>query len=226
MEVTSAQPGTDRKWYEIWWDVWRHPGTDAFRRMLQELDANSNRGFKWVAVMALIGTVLSSLISMIILQNIVPTAISGSVTSLLCGAIFAPVGAVIGLAISAAIYHWVAKLFDGNGEWGQLVFCLSAIQAPVFLITTLFSFLSSLIFGSFLSQPTQALAQQTTSLGICLVLPSLALSIYSIVLSVCAINVAEDLDTGRSIATVLAPVVIGIVLGCCLFSTILPSLYR
>jgi len=62
METIPAQPGIARKWYEIWWDVWRHPGSEAFRRMLQEPDAKAERGFKWVAVVALIEAMVLSLV--------------------------------------------------------------------------------------------------------------------------------------------------------------------
>jgi hypothetical protein len=215
IETIPAQPRTDRRWYEIWWDVWRHPGTVTFRSILQEPAAKAERGFIWVAVMAFIGSVISSLSSMIFLRNIAPTIISGSVTSLICGAISAPIVAVIGLAISAGIYHLIAKLFGGNGDWGQLAYSFAAIQAPLYLLTFFFSFLYSVVLGSLLTQPTAALAQQLSTYSICLALPSLALSIYLLVLFVCAIQAVENIGTGRSVLTYFVPVIIVFVLMVC-----------
>ena len=215
METDVAPQVTNRKWYEIWWDVWRHPGTDVFRRLLQEPGADYNRGFKWVALMAVIFAVLNSLISGIFPQRIASAASSGMITSLVCGVIVAPIVAVIAITIMAGIYHWIAKLFGGNGEWGQLVFCFSVVLAPSYLLTALFRPLYRTDLGSLFSQGTSALAQQMSSLFFCLVLPSLALSIYSVVLNICAIKAVENIDTGRSILTYFIPVIVAILLAAC-----------
>jgi hypothetical protein len=224
METASAPQLTNRKWFDIWWDVWSHPGSDVFRRMLQESDAGYVRGFKWVASMAVIGAVLSSLISGIFLQRIAPAASAGMLTTLVCGVIAAPVAAVIGMTISAAIYHGIAKLFGGNGLWGQLVFCFSAIQAPLYLVSALLSLLSSTIsVYSLTSQGSTAFAQPMSSLPICLAIPSLILSIYSLVLFASAIKAVENLDTGRSVLTVFIPVIVVILLMVCVGLFLLPA---
>jgi hypothetical protein len=227
MDTASAPQFTNRKWYEIWWDVWRHPGTDAFRRMLQEPNAKAERGFIWVAVVSLIEALLISLVSGIFFQNAfgkefpgLSSALSGY---LICTVIVTPVASVISLAILAGIYHLIAKLFGASGgEWGQLVFSFSAVQAPQLIITGLVGVLSILIsLPVFLGQATAlnrgpaAFAQGMSLLQCFLYVPSIAVSIYSIVLYVCGITAVENLDTGRSILTYFIPVIVAILLACC-----------
>ena len=175
--------------------------------------------------MAVIGFMLSSLIYGIYLQRIAPQAFAVMLTSLICTVIAAPIAAVIGMTISAAIYHGIAKLFGGNGQWGQLVFCFSAIQAPWYLLTALLSLLSSTVsVYSLTSQGSTALAQPMSSLPICLAIPSLILSIYSLVLFASAIIAVENLDTGRSLLTVFLPVIVVILLVVCVALFTLPAL--
>jgi hypothetical protein len=218
MEITTTLPIATRKWYEIWRDIWLHPGTATFQKILQEPDSNSTRGYKWVAVTALINVLLSIPTYVISLQKTAPDVTSYYVIFLLCVAVLSPIFAIIGIMITAGIYHWIAKLFGGNGDWGQLVFCLATISAPLLLLNGLFGLLSSL-FGS-------ALLSQSTALEIVLYLPSLALGIYTIVLNVCAIKAVEKIDTGRAIATVFSPTIIGIVIGLCMVIGFFPALSR
>jgi hypothetical protein len=131
--------------------------------------------------------------------------------------ILAPFLAIAGMAILAAIYRGIAKLFGGVGQWGQLVFCLAAISAP-------FSLLSAAI--NLVSLPFTAwFPSNFGSLISCCVAPfALALGIYSIVLQVIAIDAVEDIGTGKSVATFFIPAIILIVLTICCTLTILVPL--
>ena len=43
MPLETAQPAKSRKWYEIWWDVWSHPGVTSFKAVINEPNMNLTR---------------------------------------------------------------------------------------------------------------------------------------------------------------------------------------
>ncbi len=215
METMTVPPAAPRKWYEIWRDVWLHPNAQTFMDILKEPDISSSRGFKWVALTGLISglvSLISIMLSLNTLQNglssLENTPIVFSVMGIygLCVVVLTPIFAVLGLVISAGIYHGIAKLFHGTGEWGQLVFCFAAILAPLFVVSSLISVLVSL---------------QVPFLSFCFGLASLALSVYAIVLFINAIKAVEDIGTGAAIGTYFAPVVIVLILSVCLVAIVL-----
>jgi hypothetical protein len=222
MEALPAQPSAPRKWYEIWWVILRHPGKDTFQSILQEPNATYSRGFIWIAVVTLITALIISLASLPLLRTLPrdpSNAFLNSSIFLIClgsEVILAPFLAIAGMAIGAAIYHGIARLFGGMGQWGQLVFCLAAISAP-------FSLLSAAI--NLVTLPfTVWFPSGYSSFVSCLVGPfALALGIYALVLQVIAIDAVENIGTWKSVATIFIPVVILVVLTvCCLLTLLVP----
>ena len=69
MTTEIIQPEKPRKWYEIWWDVWIHPGMAPFKTLLTEPGKNTTRGFIWIAVTSLITGLVSYLFSILVTQN-------------------------------------------------------------------------------------------------------------------------------------------------------------
>jgi photosystem II stability/assembly factor-like uncharacterized protein len=218
METIIAQPTVARKWYGIWWDVWRHPGTATFLSILQEPNADAARGFKWIAVVSLIEILPASLISILSRRNVASNTVLIYLTATACIAILSPVFAILWMTILTGIYHLIAKLFGGKGEWSKLVFCLSAIQAPLFLLATVFGLLRNLIFSILFAQQTAAATYQMALLGLCWALPFLALGIYIIVLSAYAIKVVENISEGKSIAVIFSPSIIVFFALCLVFA--------
>jgi len=206
--ILSATPAVSRKWYEIWQDVWLHPGVATFRSMLTDPSAGSSRGFTWVAVTELIVGVLGALLSLAFFGS---NASGGIIGLLFCGIIAAPLISVVGLAISAGIYHGTARLFKGTGTWSQLVFCFAAVQAPYLIIGTLYNDLRMLLLSS------QALL-------LCSGLIGLVLVIYSFVLYVCAIDGVENFGTGKAVLTAVLPTVVILALVFCAFGSLLVGL--
>jgi hypothetical protein len=134
----------------------------------------------------------------------------------LCYVVVGPIIAVIGLAISAGIYHWIAQRFGGTGDWNRLVFCLACIQAPISLISTLIGGLAAPFYPSFIrdSSFSSGTGLPTFSPLICLfALVGIGISIYSIVLYIIAIRAVENIDTGKAILTFFSPVIVIFVLG-------------
>ena len=129
------------------------------------------------------------------------------------------------MALMAAIYHGIARLFGGMGQWGQMVFCLAAVSAPFALLSAAIN-LVTLPF-------TAWFPSNYGSLVSCCVAPfALALGIYALVLQVIAIDAVENIGTWKSVATFFIPAIIVVVLTICcsltllvpLFSSYLPNL--
>ena len=218
MTAEIIQPVQPRKWYEIWWDVWLHPGIAPFQTILNEPNHEMTRGFIWVAVTSFIVTLVSSLFSALVMRNLAADAFGGTMfenyatytLSAICGVILSPIFAIIGVAISAGIYHWVAKLFHGKGNWTDLVFCLSAVTAPGTLVGGVIGIFSLLFF-------------QNPLLIFLPVFMALAFAVYMIILNVNAIRAAEDVGTWEAIGTIFIPTIIIVVLvTCCSLVALVP----
>jgi hypothetical protein len=85
METISVQPVQSRKWYQIWWDVWKHPNVASFNSILNEPDHDPVRGFVWIGVISLIVGFLGSLVYYFVLGSQVAGAyarLCGSVVKL------------------------------------------------------------------------------------------------------------------------------------------------
>jgi hypothetical protein len=222
MEALPVQTSVPRKWYEIWWAILRHPGKETFRSILEEPNATYSRGFIWIAVVTLITAVVISLASFPLMKSLTKGSSDVFLNSgifiiiLFAEVILAPLFAIAGMALGAAIYHGIARLFGGMGQWGQLVFCLAAITAP-------FSLLSAAI--NLVTLPFTAwFPSNFSSLVSCCVTPfALALGIYALVLQVIAIDAVENIGTWKSVATIFIPVIIVIVLTvCCTLTLLVP----
>jgi hypothetical protein len=125
-----------------------------------------------------------------------------------------PIFAVIGMIISAGLYHLIAKLFHGSGKWGDLAFCLSAVVAP----STIIAGVVNAITLVFLKVPVLSIIST-----IFVVIVSLILGIYVIVLNVNAIKAAENLGTGQALATLFIPGIIAVVLSLCVVLALIPA---
>ena len=215
MESVSDQNGTPRKWHEIWWQVCRHPGPTTFTLILQEADVSSERGFKWVALVSL-GVILAGILGTLVGPNssMLGNLFGSIAIYLVCGILLAPVFAVIGLALTAGLYHLIAKLFGGAGEWSRLVYCFAAIQAPLFLVSTVLSLMNIFL-------------QQAGWLSLCALPFSLALGFYSLYQYISAISAVENISMWKSAGTYFAPTIAVLIIFLCVFSvTILPNLGR
>lgn len=217
MTSDLMQPVQPRKWYQIWWDIWSHPGTEAFKSLLSEPGKSSTRGFIWVAVTTLIAVLITTLFSSLVMRDTMSglftneelyAAIGGFTIYSLCIVILSPIFAVIGIAVAAAIYHWIAGFFHGHGTWSDMVLCLSAVSAPAGLISGVIGLFSLLLFNNpvLFFLPT---------------LVSLAFGIYAVILNVNAIKASEDVGTWGALAAMFIPAIIVVAITICCSLTIL-----
>jgi len=72
--------------------------------------------FIWLGVSSVIAALISSLVTRQYLDQSISTQVLEIFRSWICAIIGAPISAIIGMVISAGIYHWITKLFGGNGN--------------------------------------------------------------------------------------------------------------
>ena len=93
--------------------------------------------------------------------------------------------------IGVGIYHLIAKLLGGQGEFGRYAYLNAAYAAPLGIVASL---LSLVPFASCLT---------------------IFISIYQIVLAYFATKVEHRLTSGRALLTVLLPVIVVVGLMAC-----------
>ncbi len=222
VETLPAQPVSSRKWYEIWRDVWTNPGVEAFWSILKEPDHSATRGFIWIGITSLVLGLISGIVSIPILRSTssqLPSILSGGETVLttLCTIILAPIFTIIVMIIMTGIYHFVAKLFHGTGNWSDLVFCIAAVVAPASILSSVIS-----VIWAIFSQIRVLFFLVAIIFGIVAV----ALAIYNIILYILAIRASENVGTGGAIATVLIPIGVVLVLGICCSALLIPAFFN
>jgi hypothetical protein len=186
--VSARLPAAPSKGYEIWWDVWRHPGKPTFQGILNEPFATLFNGYKYTILMGLISglvVIISKLLSQINALK-ATSGLWGNIIIGLVGNTFLP---AIALAIVVAYAHEIAKLFGGTGTWGILTYCFAAILAPAYLIITIFHIIPYFSVS----------------------IPILILVIVILYLFACAISAVEKVGTWVSIVMTLFPVIIVVI---------------
>jgi hypothetical protein len=99
--------------------------------------------------------------------------------------------------IGVGIYHLIAKLLGGQGEFGRYAYLNAAYAAPLGIVASL---LSLVPFASCLT---------------------IFISIYQIVLAYFATKVEHRLTSGRALLTVLLPVIVVVgLMACAVFSLV------
>ncbi len=196
MTIEINQPARSRTWYEIWLDVWTHPRAETFRSLLQESNHTPRRGFLWIAIVALLVAIITGYTSAQSFRSVEP-AFGNIYIYFICLVVLTPIFTVIGMIISAGIYHWLARLFGGKGTWGDLVFCLSAAAAPSSVVAGII-FIASYLFSALGLSP----------LVIIISLISIGVAIYGFILIVFAVKAVENISTGSAVLTMLIPTII------------------
>jgi hypothetical protein len=213
METLPPATPLDSKWYQIWMDIWFHPGDQAFRDAFKERDHGVGRAFIWLATTGLLTAVISSVMIPFFRSQF--TYIPNSfIVVFICQIILAPIFAILGMVVSSLIYHVVAMIFRGKGQWSDLVFGLSAVNAPATVI------------GSLLAIPVVLFSRFTLLWWLVALLVgvvSVVVGVYVIIETVNAIRAAENLGVGGAIGTILVPIAVGVVLSVCCTLLLIPA---
>jgi hypothetical protein len=147
MEITTGQAAQSMKWSEIWRLAILRPTINSFTRIIDDPKASTIWGIVWMAIATLIGWLVGP-------QRTVLSGYAGNLFGpqamgnfQIIGAIAFPILGVIGLLITAAISHGLARLFTGKGSYRQLVFCWGVMLLPFVVLPWLVMFIPSLIFS-------------------------------------------------------------------------------
>ena len=201
--------------WQTWLKASTSPSDATFADLRQKPNANITTAVIWMAIygaIAAIAGLVSSLIFAGTVQGALPSVLQqldlspeemaqaeqalrflpgnvavGAGFSSLANILWVPVWFLIGVGI----YHLIAKLLGGTGEYGRLAYLSAAFSAPLGIVTTLLSLIP--------------LAGCVTPL----------IGIYTLVLSYFAVKVEHQLSSGRAIMVILIPALVLIVLAMC-----------
>ena len=201
--------------WQTWLKASTSPNDATFADLRQKPNANITTAMIWMLIYGAIAAVaglVSSLIFAGTVQGALPSVLQqlnlspeemaqveqalrflpgnvavGAGFSSLANIIWVPVWFLIGVGI----YHLIAKLLGGTGEYGRLAYLSAAFSAPLGIVTTLLSLIP--------------LAGCVTPL----------IGIYTLVLSYFAVKVEHQLSSGRAIMVILIPALVLIVLAMC-----------
>ena len=201
--------------WQTWLKASTSPSDATFADLRQKPNANITTAVIWMAIygaIAAIAGLVSSLIFAGTVQGALPSVLQqldlspeemaqaeqalrflpgnvavGAGFSSLANILWVPVWFLIGVGI----YHLLAKLLGGTGEYGRLAYLSAAFSAPLGIVTTLLSLIP--------------LAGCVTPL----------IGIYTLVLSYFAVKVEHQLSSGRAIMVILIPALVLVVLAMC-----------
>lgn len=195
--------------YQIWMDALTKPNEATYSTMAASAGANLNKAFLWVFGAALVNSLFAALVMGPLTRNMMRTfgddlGSYGSGVGLLGAICGAPVAAAVFLlmfVISVGILQFVAGLFGGKGNFGQLAYVLAAITAPYMLISSLLTLLSAIPF-----------------VGLCFTAIAGLGGIYILVLEVMAVKGVNQFGWGAAIGSVFLPgLVVGFLCACVTF---------
>ncbi len=199
---------------DIWRRVLTQPGEEVFEQ--EKLDANGTLtlGVIWMVIAGVIAAIfgviqavlgigaMTTALSQAGLPPEMEQMLSPMMGSMLGGATFVSIITVpVFFLIGALIYHLLATVLGGSGDFGKFAYLFATFQAP-------------LTMGA-------ALLGVIPVLGGCL---ALLLSVYSYVLSYFAIKVNYGLTQGRALAVILIPLGVLLLLGVCALIVVLAGL--
>jgi hypothetical protein len=182
LEVPANSTELPTSWRDIWRRVLTQPVVFTFETLVREPQVNTNRAYKWILVTGLIGALLQ-----IGLAATFSTELP--ITTILLALVLAPLGAVIGLWISAHFCNWMARELGGTGTYAELAYGWAASIAPLVLITG--------VLGSIPNAYALAL--------------NAGVGLYGTVLQVTAIKAVHHFSWGRAISSVFLPVAVVLV---------------
>jgi hypothetical protein len=207
--------------FQTWMNVLTHPNEQTFIDENNKPQAKLLTAIIWIMIAAVIVAIFSifrvlisaaigggaGILEQIVLQFDLPpeaaevmmqqaqgNLISGIIGGF-CGALF---GVPFSFLIGSGIYWLVAKLLGGNGSYEEQTYLLGTFTAPLMIVNGIISIIP--IAGGCIA---------------------ILISIYTLVLTYFALKVAHEFTSGKAIATLLIPLLIGILLGCCIIAGVI-----
>jgi len=210
MSNTPVMPAGPKPFFQVWMDALTKPNESTFAQMANSPSAKATTAYLWIFIGYVINFFLSSIVQNQSVRTLlekyggsgvgagVGSGIAGRLVVAVCGAPIAALIATLFFAIGVAIIQWVAKMFGGRGNFGQMSYALAAILAPFSIVSGLLSLLSAIPF-----------------VGFCFSLLILIAALYIIVLEVMAVKGVNQFGWGAAIGSLFIPgLVIGFICAC------------
>ena len=200
---------------DTWKKVLTNPNVETFEAERQESSATLSTAFWWMVlasvIAALLGVLQAQLFSSAMgglgqIMDALPSELQGELGT------FTEIGASGGIAanlsliilgpiaflIGVGIYHVIAKVLGGQGQYGRYAYLTATYAAPLMIVSSILGFVPLV--------------------GSC---ASLLLIIYNSVLTYFATRAEHQLSKGRAIVVVVAPAVAILALFICLFAVVM-----
>lgn len=198
-------------WFSTWMDAVTKPNEQTYAGFAASAGGKLSIAFLWVFLGSLLTSFTAALVQGPMMRQMMqqfrqmgmdfpalPLGRGGSFLSAICGA---PVGAVITVvffAISVGITQWVAKMFGGKGTFEQLAYAFAAISFPLGIVSAVLTLLAAIPY-----------------VGLCFGIVSLAVGLYSIVLSVMAVKGVNQFGWGEALGSFFLPVILFVCVCAC-----------
>ena len=196
--------------FQTWVNVLTKPGEEVFTAEREKSSATLKTALIWMILASVISALLGTLQAQIFssplggvgqIMEMLPTELQGELGPIsetdtpggsffnLSIIFFGPITFLIGVGI----YHVVASVLGGRGQFGRYAYLYATFGAPIIIVGSILGFLPAV--------------------GGCL---GALLGIYQIVLNYFALKVEYQLSQGRAVVVVVAPLLVGLALAACL----------
>ena len=198
--------------FQTWVNVLTHPNEQTFEAERDSPNATLQTAIIWILGAAVVTSILGFFQGLIFrgaalsgMQQFMdmagmPPDVARQMGMVMGGAAVAGVGSFVGIitapiffVIGVGIFHLIAKLLGGEGQFDKYAYLIATFQAPISIASSVLAFVPVL--------------------GGCI---GLLVSIYSIVLAYFATKVNYGLSSGRAIVVVLVPVIVLFLLAICM----------
>ena len=194
--------------FQTWINVLTHPGEPVFVQEREKPYATLSTALLWIVITAVVGSLLSWVRSLLFVgmggmgvmleqmqQANLPPEMRDMMQGLLANGLFTGLAGGLGLVMTiiltpiffllgTGLFHLVARLLGGKGDFGRFAYLTATYGAPIQLISALLGFVPLL--------------------GGCV---GVLLGLYSLVLLFFAIKVEYSFSDGKSIGTIVLTVV-------------------
>ncbi len=191
-QIVDLQAPESYSWFDTWTKALTKPTEASYQELITDPAAGPGRAYAFIAVTAAISFLIAYLLHMLFGLSIAgENFLFSSALGLVCGLPFAIGLTMLALTVSAGLLQWVAGMLGGTGNFSKLVYAFACFFAPMSVAT---SILSAAPIINLLVYP---------------------LMIYNLFLEVVAIKAVNGFSWGKSIITMVVPMVVlfGIVCG-------------
>lgn len=200
--------------FQTWVNVLTHPNEQTFADEQNKPQATLITAIIWIVIAAVIVSIFSIFRVLVSTAMISPTLLqelalqfdmppefaeqfalqaqAGLVSSIISAFCWTLIAVPLGFLIGSGIYWIVAKILGGSGSFESQTYLIATYSAPLMIVSGIIGVIPIL--------------------GACV---GFILGIYNLVLTYFALKVSHNFTTGKAITTLLVPILIGILIACC-----------